>query len=66
METHIRVIFLENGHKCENKISGSKHTKQSKNTISGSEDINKNVILSIFLLIIIIKDFPLIMSINGK
>ena len=39
--------------------------KQSENTISGSENINKNVFLTIFLLIIIIKDFLLIMSINS-
>ena len=31
--------------------------KQSENSISGSENINKN--LTIFLLFIIIKDFPL-------
>ena len=60
METHIPIIFLENGHKSENKISGYKHTKQSENIISGSENMNKNVFLSIYILIIIIKDFPLI------
>ena len=66
METHIPIIFLENGQKSENKISGYKHTKQSENIISGSENMNKYVFLSTYILIIIIKDFPPYMSINGK
>ena len=60
METHYPINFSKNGHKCNNLISGFEHTKQSENTISGSENINKNVFLTIFLLIIISKDFPLI------
>ena len=35
-------------------------TNQSENVISGSENIYFNVFLTIFLLIITIKDFPLI------
>ena len=60
METHIPIIFLENGHMSENKSSGYKYTKRSENIISRSENININVFLSIYILIIIIKDFPLI------
>ena len=65
METHIPIIFIKNGHKCKNLISGSYHTKQSENTISGSENIKENVFLTIFLLIIINKYFPK-MSIISK
>ena len=58
--THIPIIFINNSHKYKNLISGSYHKKQSENAISGSENINKNVFLTNFLLIIIIKDIPLI------
>ena len=60
METHLPIIFSKNRHKCENLISGFQHAKQIENTILGSENINKNVFLTISLLIIITKDFPLI------
>ena len=59
METQIHTIFLKNGHKWENIISGSRHSEVSGNITSGSENMNKNVFLTIFLLIMIISCFPL-------
>ena len=57
---------FKNGHSCKNLISGSQHIKQSENTISGSENININVFLTNFdLIIIIITDFTQICQINS-
>ena len=59
METSIPIIFI-NGNKYKKPDFRILTYNQSENAISRSENINKNVFLTIFLLIIIIKDFPLI------
>ena len=49
METHIHVIFIKkNEHNLENMIPQSKHSKQTGNSTSGLENMNKNVLLTIY------------------
>ena len=58
METHVYVISEKMGADGKKIFWGPKNLKRSGNNTFWSENMNENVLLSIFLLIIIIIHVP--------